>query len=357
MNIEKKKNFIINTLYIAIISVIVFFIIKYGLGLLAPFIIAFIIAYCLKKPTDWVSNKLKLPKKLTSILMVILFFSTIGVIIVLLTLRIGSGVAYLFTFLPEFYTTQLSPTLMAFFDVIEGMFKSMDPQLIQTLSDVLNQSLKALGDLLSNLSVMVISSVTNYASALPELLIRILFTLISTFFIAIDYDQIVAFLQRQLSQKTFTLVTHIKDYIVGTLFVCIRSYALIMFITFVELAIGLSIIRVENSLFIALLISVFDILPVLGTGGIMIPWIILTAFQGNYVMAIGLLVVYLIITVIRNIIEPKIVGQQIGLHPVVTLLSMFIGTKLFGVLGLFGLPITLSLLNHLNEDGTIKIFK
>lgn len=357
MNIEKKKNFIINSLYIAIIAILVFFVIKYGLGLLAPFIIAFFIAYILRKPTNWVSKKFKLPSKLASILMVILFYSTIGVVIVLLTIRLGSAIAYTFAFLPEFYTTELSPLLMNFFEAIENTFRTMDPQLVQTLNDLFNQSLKALGDLLSSLSVQVISLVSSYATSLPELLIRILFTIISTFFIASDYNQVVSFLNRQLTPKTANLLRHIKDYIVGTLFVCIRSYALIMFITFVELAIGLSIIQVENSIFIAFLISIFDILPVLGTGGIMIPWIILVAFQGNYALSIGLLVVYLVITVIRNIIEPKIVGQQIGLHPVVTLLSMFIGTKLFGMLGLFGLPITLSLLKHLNNDGTIKIFK
>ncbi len=130
-----------------------------------------------------------------------------------------------------------------------------------------------------------------------------------------------------------------------------------MSITFIELSIGLSILRIENSIIIAFLISIFDILPVLGTGGIMIPWTIITALQGNIPMAFALLVVYLVVTIIRNIIEPKIVGSQIGLHPVVTLISMFVGAQLFGVIGLFGFPITLSLLRHLNDTGAIKLFK
>ena len=144
---------------------------------------------------------------------------------------------------------------------------------------------------------------------------------------------------------------------VGTLFVCIRSYALIMSITFVELSLGLTVIGVKNSILIAFLISVFDVLPVLGTGGIMIPWTVISALTGNYSLSLGLLIVYLFITVIRNIIEPKIVGSQIGLHPVVTLASMFAGVQLLGVVGLFGFPISLSLLRHLNDNGTIHIFK
>lgn len=139
---------------------------------------------------------------------------------------------------------------------------------------------------------------------------------------------------------------------------CIRSYALIMSITFVELAVGLTLIGVKNSVLIAFVIAVFDILPVLGTGRDHDP------LDGDHRgdggipgWPSGLLVVYLVITVIRNIIEPKIVGSQIGLHPVVTLVSMFAGAQLFGVLGLFGFPIGLSLLGYLNDTDTIRIFK
>ena len=111
-----------------------------------------------------------------------------------------------------------------------------------------------------------------------------------------------------------------------------------------------------DPILVALLIAIFDILPVLGTGGIMIPWVILSALGGDLPHAFALLVLYVIITVIRNIIEPRIVGAQIGLHPVLTLMSMFVGNHLFGIVGLFGLPILLSLLRYLNDNGTISLF-
>lgn len=89
----------------------------------------------------------------------------------------------------------------------------------------------------------------------------------------------------------------------------------------------------------------------------MIPWAVITLILGDYSMAVKLIIVYLIITVVRNIIEPKIVGGQIGLHPVVTLVSMFVGAQLFGVVGLFGFPIGLSLLRNLNDTGVLRIFR
>lgn len=172
-----------------------------------------------------------------------------------------------------------------------------------------------------------------------------------------DYEALCAFCMRQLNEKAQNVVMQIKQYVVGTLFVCIRSYALIMSITFVELSVGLTLIGIRKSVFIAFCIAVFDILPVLGTGGIMIPWALISAILGDYPGAAKLAVLYVFITIVRNIIEPKIVGGQIGLHPVVTLVSMFAGVQLFGVVGLFGFPIGLSLLTYLNRTGTIHLYR
>ena len=103
-----------------------------------------------------------------------------------------------------------------------------------------------------------------------------------------------------------------------------------------------SIIGVKYQFIIAAFIAVFDIMPVLGTGGIMIPWAIASLILGNTARGIELFVIYVIVTAIRNYVEPKIVGVQLGLHQIVTLVSMFIGLRLFGFLGLFGLPVAIS---------------
>ena len=172
-----------------------------------------------------------------------------------------------------------------------------------------------------------------------------------------DYDKIMKFCIDQLSDKKKALFFEIKAYIVGTLFVVIRSYILIMSITFVELSIGLSLIGIKNVLLVSLFISVFDILPVLGVGGVLIPWATICLILGNVGMAASLAVLYVVIVIVRNILEPKIVGKQLGLHPIVTLSSMFAGVQLLGGIGLFGFPIALSLLVHLDKKGVIEIFK
>ena len=127
--------------------------------------------------------------------------------------------------------------------------------------------------------------------------------------------------------------------------------------TFLEIAVGLLIIGVKNAFGIAILIALFDILPVVGSGIVLLPWAIFTLFAGNLPTGIGLLVLYIVVIVVRQIMEPKIVGDRVGLHPLVTLLSMVLGTYLFGGIGLLGLPITVALLHALNKQGAIHLYK
>ena len=357
MEIEKKRKFIINILYFAIILAIVWVILEWGLSLIMPFIIAFLISWALQRPIRFLSEKLRVHKKILAIFLVLLFYCTIGLLIALLIIKSFSAVGELIASLPALYEAHINPLIGKIYDSLESSFIRLDPELMNALDTLIQDSAASIGEIISGLSMTVAGAVSGAASSLPGFLIRLLLMVISTFFISMDYDRLMGFILRQFNDRTQELFFQIKKYIIGTLFVCIRSYALIMSITFVELSIGLHILRIENAFLIALLIAVFDILPVLGTGGIMIPWAIITFLLGNYSLAIGLAVLYVVITIIRNILEPKIVGGNIGLHPVVTLISLFVGAQLFGVVGLFGFPIFLSLLVNLNKNGTIHLFK
>ena len=117
-----------------------------------------------------------------------------------------------------------------------------------------------------------------------------------------------------------------------------------MLMTFTELGILFRIFGIGNGVIKAALIAVLDIMPILGTGGIMIPWAVISLVLGYTKLGIQLLAIYVIVTVIRNYVEPKIVGTQLGLHPIITLVTMFIGLRLFGFLGMFGLPVGISFL-------------
>jgi len=354
---EKRKKFIINFLYFAIIIAAIFFALQFALSLLFPFVAALFIAYILKHPINFIARKTKMPRKLAAILMVLIFYGTIGTFLVLASIRAFSFATDLVQRLPSIFRIYVNPVLTDLFDQLEQALEQADPNILDTVDYLWSQFMQSLRSIVSDLSLTSMEAISNVASSLPMLFIKLLLMVISTFFIAMDYERLTGFCMRQLNGWARDIFLQVQKYVVGTLFVCIRSYALIMSITFMELFLGLSLFGVEYALLIALCIAVFDILPVLGTGGIMIPWAVITAILGDYPMALKLFGLYIFITIVRNIIEPKIVGSQIGLHPVVTLVSMFAGVQLFGVVGLFGFPIGLSLLMHLNRTGTIKIFK
>ena len=357
METEKRRKFLINFAYFSVILLLGFCVLRYVIPMTMPFVIGFLIAYSLRGFINAVSRKLNIPRKAAAILVVLMFYATVGSLLTLLGLKAISWLAALVGNIPMIYEVHVQPFLMDVLYSLEVLFTGLDLSVVSVMESVGAQLIQSLGKMVSNASVGVMGFATVAASSLPGLFVKLVLIIISSFFIAIDYDQLAGFCLRQMGEKTKAVFLEIKAYVVGTLWVCIRSYLIIMSLTFVELSIGLNLLKINHAILIAFCIAIFDILPVLGTGGIMIPWTVLTAITGDYHMALGLLIIYLVITVIRNIVEPKIVGSQLGLHPVVTLVSMFVGVQFFGVIGLFGFPILLSLLRHLDENGVIHILK
>lgn len=357
METENRQKFLINFAYFTVIISLAYAALKYLLPMTAPFVIGFLIAYALKKPIRLLSRSLHLPKKLSAIVVVLLFYATVGLLLVMLGLRGLSLLAALVGLIPQMYEIHIYPFFAEVLNNLETVFAGMDVSLVTIMESLGDQFFETMGKMVSGLSVFLMSFASSTASALPGTVIKIVLMVISSFFIAMDYERLTGFCLRQMGERGKTIFIQVKEYIVGTLWVCLRSYLIIMSITFVELSIGLKFVGVEHAIQVAFCISIFDILPVLGTGGIMIPWTVLTVIKGDYKLALGLLAIYFGITVIRNIIEPKIVGSQLGLHPVVTLVSMFVGVQFFGVIGLFGFPIMLSLLCYLDENGVFRIWK
>ena len=147
-----------------------------------------------------------------------------------------------------------------------------------------------------------------------------------------------------------------QSYVKNVLFIYLRSYSLLFLITFGELCLGLLIMGIPYPVLIGLGIAVFDILPVLGTGGILLPWAAILLIMKNHGLAFGILLLYLVILVVRNMLEPRIVGKQIGLHPLATLAALFLGLKLLGLAGLIIFPVALTVVvNFTKEELKAKI--
>ncbi|MGL4450086.1 MAG: sporulation integral membrane protein YtvI [Sarcina sp.] len=355
--VEKRKNFIINFVYFFLITIIGFLIVKYGINYSMPFIIGFAIAFILKHPINFIASKLHMNKKITAIFVILVFYCTVGTVIFFLGTKLVAESKEIFEQFPMIYKTYLEPYVYEIGENIETFFVNLDPSTMQTIEEVIASFSKSIGDIVSKFSSGLITFFTSFISGVPTFGINLIFSIMASVFFAMDYDTVTSFVMRQFSEKTRPIILEARNYMVGTLFNFIKAYSIIMGLTFVELAIGLAFFGVENFLTVAALISIFDVLPFLGTGGVVIPWIIIEFIKGNSFFAVQLTLLYILITVVRNIIEPKIVGGQIGLSPLIILMCMFFGVKLFGFIGMFILPIIIIILKNLNDSGKIKIFK
>lgn len=242
------------------------------------------------------------------------------------------------------------------YDRIQELAHEVDPALAGEINAIFNETMQNMRVYITEYSMRGVGLLTDTLSALPGIFIAVLITIISTFFMIADFDQLVSQGFRLIPVSRRSTVRTTVVYAKNILVKYIKSYSLIFSITFIELSVGFSLLQIPNAILIGFCVAIFDILPILGTGGILIPWAIIVAILGNPALAFGLLFLYVFILVVRNIIEPRIVGKQIGLHPLVTLVGMFIGLRLFGVIGLFGIPIALSILVNLDRNDVIHIF-
>lgn len=353
MNLEKQKAFIIYVIFIVFILLLGYIGIKHVLPLLMPFVIGIIIAVIFRRPIDMIQKKLKIPRTLVSIIILLLFYGILGLVISLIGFKVFDFLEELFSSAPTFYKDTILPAVNDFVDNLSTKY----PDIKGYLDDFMTNIGTSLVDYVTKASSTILATITNLAGQVPSLLIKLIFTIVSSFFFTIDYYRITNFFIMQFKGERRTMLLKLKDNGIGTLGKFIRAYSAIISITFIELSIGFLIIGIPNALLFGGLVAIIDIMPILGTGAVLLPWSIISFIMGNTKVGIGMLIIYIIITAVRQTLEPKIVGQQIGLHPIVTLILMYVGAQLMGVLGLLLLPIIATILLKLNKDGTIHFFK
>ena len=340
--------FLIRFAYAAVILGLVFMGFKYVLPLLMPFLLGFLFSALLRAPARFLSGKLKINRQLVTTLLVTLFFLLLAV----LALLVGSQLVNFARTAVSRFNTVIMPAVEQLSDLVSKWTKRFDPNVISVLEGVTNSALLSLRDKIGEISTEV---VTGIMSTVPSSLLNVIFMIIATYFISLDFGFLRWAVARRIPEESYHKITASLDYCRTTVGRLLRSYVLIMGITFLEQAVGLTILGVEYSVLIAMAIAVFDILPVVGSGTIMLPWAVISLVTGDYKRGVGLLILYAVITVIRQIIEPRIVGDQVGLHPLLTLACMFVGYRVFGGVGLLGLPFLCAVLVGLERDGVITL--
>lgn len=352
---NKHLRFFVILLYIALGLFAMWFIFRYALGWVAPFIVAFLLSRLIEWPVNFFTTKLRFPRAVASGIFTLVAFGGVGTALYFLISQVVEEIHQLVTSLPD--TSVIVTQVSDFFNRLSVNFlDSIPPDIHEffemTIANLINEGLTIPKEMIAKVGSLTAAA----AGSLPAILLFIIAVLVSTYFFSSDYPKIRAFISKHLPKKLKMGFTQTRAHFFKTILSYIRALCILICLTFVELSIGFAIMDIKYALVLAFFISLIDALPILGTGTILIPWALVNLITGDFRGAVGLAIIYGVITIARNLIEPKIVGQQIGLHPLVTLISIYIGIKLFGFIGFF-MPIPIVLIKQLYEWGYFDVFK
>lgn len=313
--------------------------------LLMPFVIGWIIASLANPLVRYSEGKFKFNRKLMSVLVIVLLVSLLSMTLYFAISKLVSEASAFASQIPTMYSS------------IKTDFDAIRQNIELFLSKAPAETHDSIMDFINNLSTVVLSfgekigtptieAAGNFAKNIPNVLIAMLLTIMSAYFILSDRENISKWMKSFIPEKQkgkFKRYTQgINNIFVGYL----KAQFIIMGIVGIVLFIGLFFLGVKFALLLSVLIALLDFLPFFGTGTALCPWALFHLLSGDTKMAGGLIIIYVLSQLARRIVEPKVLGQTIGLNPLITMILMYVGFKLFGVLGLIlSAPVGMLLIN------------
>lgn len=307
---------------------------RYLLHLTAPFILAFFISRLLEKPVLFLQHKLSLPRRISSLICTAFFYLSIVFIAKVLIFRAFDEVRHVLFSLPDF-SVITDNVLGALEHLLNIIFKGASPEISKLIQNFIAGSLS----IPIQLREKIIAATSSAASTVPDILLFIITLIVASYFFSSDYNKIKSYALKKFPAALILRLHDIKKNLSVTVLCYAKALAILAAITWAELSIGFLLLKIDNAVIYAFLIALFDALPIFGSGFILVPWAIGSLVKGAYTKAIGLASIYLAVSLIRNMLEARIIGQQTGLHPLISLFSVYIGLHLFGAYGLFLPPL------------------
>ena len=356
--IDEYKHYILKTLAIllklftySLIFLTTIYTVTLIFKYLSPFIFAILISFLIKPIAKFLQS-MKIGKGFSIAISIILVYGGLASLLAIALTRGVSELVDLAYRLP-IYSNDVYNFFSNLSKEAQNLYFQLPPEVTTYATEVAKSILDKLGILLSNTA----KSAINTLYALPKFGILFLITTVATFFFSKDSENIGDFLFKQFPTVWKEKLVNFKKNLLNALLGFLKAQLIIISITFMESLIGLNIIGIKYAFIISILVSLVDILPILGTGSVYVPWSITSIILGKYRLGISLLVLYTIIVVVRYMVEPKVMGKQLGIHPLVALMSMYVGIKLLGVGGVILGPTIVVTIKASQNAGILPKFK
>lgn len=343
-NITKKQWTIVGLVVLAILFVLI-------LPLSIPLVAALFTAILLNPFVNLLQRKVKVGRRISVIVVFLLLVFLLGFVS---TFIVTKAIAQVVNFVEDIphHTQQLNNLYHKWENEIQQYAQTLPDEFIKQVSESIQQNLTSLGDTIKE--KITIDNIAQMFSKVPNFLVSFLVYLISLFLFMLELPTIKENLYQIMTDETAAKVTFMGRKLNNVFLGFIKAQLVLGFIIFVAALIGLLIISPEVALIMSIIIWIVDLIPIIGSIIILGPWALYMFLAGKTVMGIKLSILAIILLAIRRIVEPKVMGQQMGLSPLLTLISMFLGLKVFGFLGLIIGPLIIILITSATEAGIIK---
>lgn len=310
-----------------------------------PFVFGWFISFLANPMVLWLEKHLKIVKKLGSAITIVLVLGTVVGLLYLCVTSIAREVIGLIADLPQLYG-ELEDGLDAIGANLQGIFQILPQSAQSSISTVIASIENAMGAWIGNLSEPTVEIAGNVAKSIPSVFIGIIVMIISSYFFVAEREEVIAWVKKitpQPIEERMSMVFSYLKHAVGGYF---KAQFQIMLVLGTIMFIGFSFLGVKYAIVIAILFAFLDFLPFFGTAITIVPWAIYELLGGKYKMAIVLLVIYAVTQLVRQIIQPKLVGDEVGLKTLPTLVLIYVGYKVGSVWGMiFAVPVGMILIN------------
>lgn len=327
-------------------TLVCYVLLRFALVLFLPFLLALALALCTRPVVRFLSAKTRCSKRFCAVVVTLTVLLLAGALSYLLCHRLLLEIQRLLDFLVE-DSAKEDGKIAGMVDFFRHAWARLPlvshlqriDFIEELIGDPAQYLIGQLQQVLSTLTTRLAGGVAALLRRLPGVLFFLLVGVISCFYFAVEYERVRGVLLRCLPRRFAARLPAWRQRVSDGLKRCLRAYFLLFLLTLVELSLGFFLLRVEYPFLIALLGAALDILPVLGVGTLLLPWSLLALITGNVGRGAGLLILYAVITVIRQVAEPHLVGKSLGLHPLLMLIAFYVGLKLFGFAGIFIGPV------------------
>ncbi len=331
---NKDKIAYISHLTVAIVGIILlsYIFLKHIFVIVLPFLIAWGVAFSVRPVAHKLSSGTKIPYKAVSVAITVITIVG-GLAVFISAVAYAAGEAWDFVS-GLVQSDALYDMLIKIMNPISGILG--DKEGAAELEEHLTKTIQGM---LSSAMSGIVEGATELVRSIPRVLVFVLVTVVASIYFALDLEGINAFISKRLPKSVHSRLVDFKNRFLSTILKYVRAYLIIMVITFVIMLFGFLLMGVKYAVLFAFVVALLDALPLIGVGTVLVPWSIYQLIFGNITLGIGLIVLFIAHEIIREFIEPKIIGKNLGIHPIISLILLYIGYCIFGIAGLFLVPI------------------